>query len=231
MDLFEYGRARMNQRPRPDWKKEIETLYVQWTECTDADRKAFLEDEMVRAYAPFLVFVSYRYKRPELGYTWREAFDAGLTRFAYSLRHFDMEKSPRGARAVSSYLMTMSMNDMTQESQRRALRADINGASLDELLEDPSYGFERHMSVEDDPDTLCLTPVKEVIERAMEDMTAIDEFLTDAYVLRELSFAKVHEEGRARGFRVPKAFWADRFAFHVAPMLQDALIRAGYDGE
>lgn len=233
MNLFEEGQARFRRRPRPDWKKEIEELYIKWRACDDEIARDEIETELVRAYAPFLAYVSYRYRRADLDFSWEDAFNVGLLRFSYSLHRFDPDKSPRGTRALSSYMMTTSMNDMLKEIQNRELRkhSGVSMVSLDAALEDPSYGFEKNLASYDDTESAGLTPVKDVVVRAMNGMRDVDAFIVETYVLGGMSWSAVRQEAVSRGFRRPQAFWSTRYRERIAPALRDALRSAGYDGE
>lgn len=234
MDLFEYGHQRLHDDDnRPDWKNEMAKIYLRWVHASPR-RKERLEVELLKAYAPFLVWKSFQYRNPMVGFTHRDAFDAGVARFHYSLMQFDLSKSPKGAAALSSFLMVASTRDMYR-ARRWHEKLDDNGVlSLDGFYYDNDNGtgsiLEEFLCVGDDTmDNLEVESLFDAVDKAIDKMRPVDRAIA-CMRIGGVPMSEIQKElpliGIAKMSRKDlQAAWRER----ILPELKAAVSRAGYD--
>ena len=235
MDLFEYGHQRLHDDDnRPDWKVEMAKIYLRWLNASPRRRER-LEVDLLKAYAPFLVWKSFQYRNPLVGFTHRDAFDAGLARFHYSLTKFDLDKSPKGAAALSSFLMTASTRDMYR-ARRWYEKLDDNGVlSLDGFYYDSDNGngtgttLEDILCVGDDTnDNLEVEALFDAVDDAINKMRPLDRAIACMRIggvpMSEMQkkFPMIGLSPMTR--KEIQEVWRER----ILPELKAAVSRAGY---
>lgn len=237
LDLFEEGRRRFYASPRPDWKSDLKRLYERWMVADDAHRRAEIEDEMVCAYAPFLFWKSSQYVSDWCGVTHEDAFYAGLSRFQYSLKKFDVADSPRGTVAFSSYLMNLAMLDMLKALQSAQRKAHREPDSLDEFLDVPFSPQQcaRHHDVEmaaadiDTPEeALSREEIWDITERTIARMSPRDALLARCMLIDEMTWGECCERLREAGHDETRDWLRTRFECYIRPTIAEALTHAGY---
>jgi len=205
-------------------------LYEQWIDASDPLTKERIEDDMVRAFAPFLYFKSYTYHRPDLGYTRTDAFNQALLRFHYSLEKFDVEKSPRGAQSFSSYMMNLATLDMLKELQRldRIKKRGEMQLELDYVYARNDDGSEltlkdmipSEISYEDE-DSLEFEDLVRVVHRFMSEnrLSSTDRRICELRLFEGKTWAETTRIIKEEGLHVcgaPKGRWQ----FTIAPALR-----------
>ena len=216
MDLLSYAKHKFHH-DGTDWKRDTETAYRRWMRRpTDARR-----DDIVRAIAPGVYYVSYRYTNH--GVTRAEAFDVGICHIATSLENFHPDKSPRGISAVSSYLLWGAELAMMSYAKEGLEHADME-CSLDEY-EDYSWIGATH-DIHD-----ARTPVADVVSGAITAMPPSDGRIAQWRLIDELTWDEVISHASAAGDRRCSTRWGiiTHFNTSVRPRIADALRRAGYD--
>lgn len=233
IDLFEYGHQRLHDDDnRPDWKSEMAKIYLRWLKAPER-KKERLEIELMKAYSPFLVWKSFQYRNPMVGFTHRDAFDAGMERFHYSLGKFDLAKSPKGASALSSFLMIASTRDMYR-ARRWHEKLDDNGVlSLDGFYYDSDNGtgsiLEEFLCVGDDTmDDLEVEALFDAVDKAIDKMRPVDRAIA-CMRIGGVPMSEIQKElpliGIAKMSRKDlQAAWRER----ILPELTAAVSRAGY---
>lgn len=233
MDLFEYGYKRLHDDDnRPDWKADMAKIYLRWIKAPER-RKERLEIELMKAYSPFLVWKSFQYRNPMVGFTHRDAFDAGIERFHYSLGKFDLAKSPKGAAALSSFLMVASTRDMYRARRWHEKLDDYGILSLDGFYYDSDNGagttLEDILCVDDDVrDNLEV----EVLFNAVDD--AIDKMNPTCRALACLRLGGTPWSDMRKTMSMldiplrPKNELQVLWSEHVLPELCRAVLKAGF---
>lgn len=233
MDLFEYGHQRLHDDDnRPDWKAEMAKIYLRWLKAPER-KKERLEIELMKAYAPFLVWKSFQYRNPMVGFTHRDAFDAGMERFHYSLGKFDLAKSPKGASALSSFLMIASTRDMYRARRWHEKLDDYGVLSLDGFYYDNDNGssdiLEEFLCVGDEArDNLEIEALFEAVDKAIDKMRPVDRAIA-CMRIGGVPMSEIQKElpliGIAKMSRKDlQASWRER----ILPELKEAVSRAGY---
>ena len=233
MDLFEYGHQRLHDDDnRPDWKSEMAKIYLRWLKAPER-KKERLEIELMKAYSPFLVWKSFQYRNPMVGFTHRDAFDAGMERFHYSLGKFDLAKSPKGASALSSFLMIASTRDMYRARRWHEKLDDYGVLSLDGFYYDNDNGssdtLEEFLCVGDDTrDDLEVESLFDAVDKVIDKMRPVDRAIA-CMRIGGVPMSEIQKElpliGIAKMSRKDlQAAWRER----ILPELKAAVSRAGY---
>lgn len=226
-DLYSEALRRIRTSPQPDWKTEMQELYDAWSACDDYDEQKRLEDEMVVAFLPLLAHVAYRYHNEAAGFTRRDAFEVGLARFPYALQMFKPERSPRGTRAFSSWMINAAERAMCAALRKALTRRDIAlVVSLDTSTNLPK----RLMSADDDALRHVGQPgVEEVVEETIGEMSEMDALAARMILLRGATRQQVLDAFAERGREATLQSLRDRYHGYILPKLRWALVAAGYE--
>lgn len=232
MDLYEYGQKRLHDDNRPDWKAEMAKIYLRWLRAPER-RKERLEVELMKAYAPFLVWKSFQYRNPMVGFTHRDAFDAGMERFHYSLMKFDLDKSPKGAIALSSFLMIASTRDMYRARRWHEKLDDHGVLSLDGFHYDTEGGVRDTLSDflcvgDDTKDHLESEELFEAVDNAIDQMNPTCRALA-CLRLGGTPWADMRKTMSLLDIPLrPKNELQVLWHEHVLPELRRAILKAGF---
>lgn len=218
MDLYTYADAKFHDS-HPDWKHDTTLAYERWLDDPSED----MMTDIMMAVAPGVFYVSYRYASDDVGYSRRDAFGAGMERVPYSVRKFDIDKSPRGSRSVASFIMwaaEMHMLTGLQKAQEWHSHV-VSMAEFDEetwamMSESVHYDGRR--------------PVADVLGEAIGLLPPMDGVIARARVMDDMTWEEVLEEVRRHGSTRTSSWGISRrFSLHILPKLQAALRHAGYD--
>lgn len=219
MNLFMDARRRFSAPVRPDWKHDTEVAYEHWM----ADQSDDAMDGIVRAIAPGIYFISYRYTDTGSGFTREEAFAHGCERIPYSVRKFSPELSPRGTSEVASFIMWSSEMSMMKALRCARERAE-HECSLDEFDLSTMPAFSESDSYDG------RKPVDEVLSEAMESMSPSDRRIVRWKLIDDMTWEEVLAESRGAGdTRSSAEAIRMRFREHIRPKLMEKFRREGYD--
>lgn len=219
MNLFLDARRRFSAPVRPDWKRDTEAAYERW--LSDPSDNAM--DGIVRAIAPGVYFMSYRYTDAGSGFTREEAFAHGCERIPYSVRKFSPELSPRGTSEVASFIMWSSEMSMMKALRRARERAE-HEYSMDEFDLSTMPAFSESCSYDG------RKPVDEVLSDAMASMSPSDRRIVRWKLIDDMTWEEVLAEARSAGdMRNSAEAIRMRFRDHIRPKLMEKFRREGYD--
>lgn len=220
MDLYSYAKARFYERPRPDWKHDTEVAYRRWMD----DESEPARDDIIRAIAPGIFYIAYRYANIELGVTREDAFGDGMAYVARALTKFNPDESPLGVASVASYLMTGATFAMRAAVCRVSDRSDVE-CSLDDY-EDPTWLAGLSASERYDG----RASVEDVVRGAIASMSPSAQRIATWRLIDDMTWDEVLKHARQMGdTRTTRWGMINHFNKHVRPSIADALRRAGYD--
>lgn len=218
MDLYTYADDKFHES-HPDWKRDTTRAYEMWL----ADPSDEMMAGIMMSVAPGVFYVSYRYTCDDVGYSRRDAFSAGMERVPYSVKKFDIDKSPSGSRSVASFIMWASEMHMLTGLQK-AQEWNSHVVSMAEFDEETWAMMSESVPYDG------RRPVADVLGEALDRLPPMDGVIARARLMDDMTWDEVLDEVRRHGSTRTSSWGISRrFSLHILPKLQDALRHAGYD--